>query len=65
MSVKRVTPREAASTRRAREGLFSRMNPLMFLKRLGAREVRPALVAAVFLRLVMNILLVFPHVPQL
>lgn len=37
----------------------------MVLERLAAREVRPAPVAAVFRRLVMNILLVFPHVPQL
>lgn len=37
----------------------------MLLQRLAAREVRPAPVAAVFLRPVMNVLLVFPHVPQL
>lgn len=37
----------------------------MLLQRLAAGEVGPALVAAVFLRLVVNVLLVFPHVPQL
>lgn len=63
--VEGVTPGEAAPTGGTGEGLLPRVSPLVFLQRLAAREAGPALVAAVFLGLVVDALLVFPHVPQL
>lgn len=60
-----VTPREAASAGGTGEGLLPRVDPLVILQRLAAREVGAALVAAVLVGLVVNVLLVFPHVPQL
>lgn len=65
VSAQRVAPGEAASARGAQVGLLPRVDALVLLQRLAAGEAGPALLAPVLLSLVVNVLLVLPHVPQL
>lgn len=65
VSAKTVAPGEPAPARGAQVGLLPRVDAPMRLQRLAAGEVGAALVAPVFLRLVVDALLVHPHVPQL
>lgn len=60
-----MAPRKSAAAGRARVRPLPRVSPLMFGQRLVPREGGAALIADVFFRLNVNVLLVFLHVAQL